>query len=100
MELLTVDYRKIQKYLKHGLSAGCEGFTERMASKEILRQINKDQEIIKYVTHKQLGNFGHIIRNRWLQLIIQGKINGKEVQEGEEFSDSKIKEAGFASNTT
>ena len=55
-------------------------WTDRMTNASVLESMEKDCEIIKSIKIRKLQYFGHIMRNskyRILQLIIEGKIEGR-----------------------
>lgn len=55
-------------------------WTDRVTNDEILRRIGRDRELMLNVKKKKTSYFGHIMRNskyQLLQLIVEGKIEGK-----------------------
>lgn len=55
-------------------------WTDKVTNNEVLKRLNKDKEILKTIKIRKMEYLGHIMRHdryRILQLIIQGKIQGK-----------------------
>lgn len=55
-------------------------WTDRVSNVKVLRLLNKKTEILNTIKRRKLQYFGHIMRNdkyQLLQLLIQGKIQGK-----------------------
>uniref|UniRef100_A0A2H1V1U0 SFRICE_035738 n=1 Tax=Spodoptera frugiperda TaxID=7108 RepID=A0A2H1V1U0_SPOFR len=55
-------------------------WTDRISNVKVLRLLNKKTEILNTIKRRKLQYFGHIMRNdkyQLLQLLIQGKIQGK-----------------------
>ncbi|XP_055384420.1 uncharacterized protein LOC129614059 [Condylostylus longicornis] len=53
---------------------------DRVSNAEVLRRINKERELLTTIKRRKAAYFGHVMRNskyHLLQLIIQGKIQGK-----------------------
>ena len=54
--------------------------TDRVSNVEVLNRMGKEMEVLYEVKRRRLEYFGHIIRNgkyRLLQLVVEGKIEGK-----------------------
>ena len=55
-------------------------WTDRVSNVEVLNRMGKEMEVLYEVKRRRLEYFGHIIRNgkyRLLQLVMEGKIEGK-----------------------
>lgn len=55
-------------------------WTERVSNEEILSRMSKDREMLYTIKRRKVDYFGHLMRNpkyQLLQLIIEGKIEGK-----------------------
>ena len=55
-------------------------WTAKITNEEVLRRVNRDRELFNFVKKRKPSYLGHIMRNstyQLLQLIIEGKIEGK-----------------------
>ena len=61
-------------------------------NEEVLRRMGKTKEVTFTVKMRKIEYLGHIMKNnkyRLLQLILQGKVDGRRVLGGEEIRSSK-----------
>ena len=58
-------------------------WTARVSNAEVLNRVSKEKEVLYEIKRRKLQYFGHVMRNekyRFLQLIMQGKIEGRRRQ--------------------
>ena len=58
-------------------------WTDRVRNTDVLARMKKEVEVLYEIKRRKLDYFGHVIRNekyRLLQLVMEGKIEGKRKQ--------------------